>query len=267
MVKFPLKPIETSVVRFIRARLEVTHQERAICVISGPWGIGKTTAVDSFAMTRGDGCIVVKVEQGSSVRGASPISVLQQTLEAVRPHIGRTPRAALSNAYWSLRQMLYNYLNEWRGQREEVGPDRFPLLSIVFDEAQYLSRQSIEMLRYWNDDDRTTTPFPVGLVFIGNTEFLLEENLNGYSALSGAVRSRALFVETLDYNDVTDEDIVSVMTSRGDYEPDAIPPILSYFRQRRVRRDIRNLMRFDEIFRRRHPNGPVPPHVVRAVLS
>src|SRR5690349_7596308 len=102
----PSTLVETSVVRFIRARLEITHQERAICVISGPWGIGKTTTVDAFALQKAATCVVVKVEQGSSRRGASPVSVLQQSLEALRPHIGRSPRATLSNAYWSLRQML-----------------------------------------------------------------------------------------------------------------------------------------------------------------
>lgn len=168
----PASVVQTSVVRFVRARLEITHEERAICVISGPWGIGKTTAVDCFARENVGGCIVVKIEQGSSRRGASPVSVLQQSLEAVRPHIGRTPRAALSNAYWSLRQMLYNYLSDWRARNgDSANSEQHPLLSLIFDEAQYLSRDAIEMLRYWNDGDRTTTPFPVGLIFVGNSEF------------------------------------------------------------------------------------------------
>jgi hypothetical protein len=252
-------PVETSVVRFIRARLEVTHEERAICVVSGPWGIGKTTAVDCFAREKAGGCIVVKVEQGSSKRGASPVSVLQQSLEALRPHIGRTPRAALSNAYWSLRQMLYNYLSEWRGQKGNTGSDQRPLLSLVFDEAQYLSREAIEMLRYWNDADRTTTPFPLGLIFVGNSEFALQEDGGGQSVLSGAVRSRALFVEALDYNDVTDDDIVNFMGSRGAYDPDAISLILSYFRQ--------NMMRLDDVFRRRCQGSSVTLDVVRSVLT
>ena len=202
-------------------------------MISGPWGIGKTTAVDAFAREKAGGCIVVKVEQGSSKRGASPVSILQQTLEAVRPYIGRTPRAALSNAYWSLRQMLYNYLNEWRSQHGDIaGRDHQPLFSIVFDEGQYLSREAIEMLRYWNDEDRTATPFPVGLIFVGNSEFALAEDGSGQSVLSGAVRSRALFVESLEYDDVTDDDIVGLLTSRGAYDPDAVSLVLFYFRQR-----------------------------------
>lgn len=267
-LELPPSPVQTTVVRFIWARLEITHEKRAICVISGPWGIGKTTAIDCFARAKAESCIVVKVEQGSSRRGASPVSVLQQSLEAIRPHIGRTPRSALSNAYWSLRQMLYNYLSDWRVHNGGTAKsEQLPLLSLIFDEAQYLSREAIEMLRYWNDGDRTATPFPVGLIFVGNSEFALGEDGSGQSVLSGAVRSRALFVEALEYDDVADDDIVNIMRSLGDYEPDAIPPILFYFRQRRVRRDLRNMMRLDDVFRRRSQGAPVSVDVVRAVLT
>jgi hypothetical protein len=263
----PRSPVETSVVRFIQARLELTHQERAICVISGPWGIGKTTAVDSFVREKAGACAVVKVEQGSSKRGASPVAVLQQSLEAIRPHIGRSPRAALSNAYWSLRQMIYNYLGEWRSENDcRLAPDQHPLFTIIFDEAQYLSREAIEMLRYWNDGDRTITPFPVGLVFVGNSEFALEENAAGQSALSGAVRSRALFVEALEYSDVTDADIISFMASRGPYEPDAMSLVLSYFQRPRVRRDVRSMIRLDNLFRRRSQGAPISLETVQTAL-
>jgi hypothetical protein len=164
--------------------------------------------------------------------------------------------------------MLYNYLVDWRCQHgTRHSPDRRPLLSIVFDEGQYLSREAIEMLRFWNDGDRTTTPFPVGLLFVGNSEFALAEDGSGYSVLSGAVRSRALFVETLEYDDVTDEDIVSFLTSRGPYEPEAVRVVLAYFRQRRVRRDLRNVIRLDEVFRRRSNGRAVSPNIVQAVLS
>jgi hypothetical protein len=213
-------------------------------------------------------CVVVKVEQGSSKRGASPVAVLQQSLEALRPHIGRSPRATLSNAYWSLRQMLFNYLTEWRTQHQSTANhDQSPFLTFIFDEAQYLSREAIEMLRYWNDVDRTTTPFPVGLIFIGNSEFALEENGGGQSALSGAVRSRALFVEALEYEDVTPADVRSFMQSRGPYEADAVSLIVAYFQQRRVRRDMRNMVRLDEVFRRRSGGAAVTLDVVKAVLA
>jgi DNA transposition AAA+ family ATPase len=206
--------VETSVVRFIRTRFEVTHEERAICVIAGPWGIGKTTAVNWFASKKTGNCAVVKVEQGSQRRGASPIFALQLAVEAIRPLIGRTPRAALSNACWSLRRMLYDHLEEWRSQRQPAdGIHDAPRFTFVFDEAQYLSRDAIEMLRYWNDVDRTVSPFPIGLIFVGNSEFALEAGTAGDSVLTGAVRSRALFLETLEYDDVDNGDIQAFLLS------------------------------------------------------
>lgn len=255
-------PVETSVVRFIRTRMQVTHEERAICVVSGPWGIGKTTAVRAFASTNRNYCVVVKVEQGSTRRGASPVRVLQQTVEALRPGIGRSPRAALSNAYWSLRQMLYNSLKEWA---EPAHP--LPLFSVIFDEAQYLSREAIEMLRFWNDSDSTVAPFPVGLIFIGNSEFALEEEASAQSALSGAVRSRALFIEALGYEDVLDEDITRFLHSRGIYDHEAVALMLAHFRQRRVRRDFRHLDRLNDALRRRAQGAPISASVVNSLLG
>ena len=261
-------PIETSIVRYIRTRLQVTHEDRAICVISGPWGIGKTTAVEAFARANAGQCIIVKIEQGSMKRGASPVFVMQQTLEALRPLVNRSPRATLSNAYWSLRQMLYKCTADWRSQwqvNSTTSDD--PNLSIVFDEAQYLSRDAIEMLRFWNDVDRTVMPFPIGLAFVGNSEFALEEKQNGISVLSGAVRSRSLFVETLNYDDVSDDDISSFLQSCGPYDADAISFMLSYFRRPRVRRDFRTIMRLDSSIRRRSPDSAISIAAARSVLG
>ncbi len=260
--------IETSVVRFIRTRLQVTHEDRAICVISGPWGIGKTTAVESFARANSGHCIIVKVEQGSMKHGASPVFVMQQTLESLRPLVSRSPRATLSNAYWSLRQMLYKCTADWLSQwREHSNVSEEPRLSIVFDEAQYLSKDAIEMLRFWNDVDRTVMPFPIGLAFVGNSEFALEEKPGGSSILSGAVRSRSLFIETLSYEDVSDDDIRSFLRSCGPYEADAISFMLGYFRRPRVRRDFRNILRLDSSIRRRCPDLPISIAAARSVLG
>jgi hypothetical protein len=263
--------VETSIVRFFRSRLELTHRERAICVVSGPWGVGKTTAIDAFARQNCYECIVIKVERGSSARGASPVATLQQTLEALRPHIGRAPRASLSNAYWTLRHMLHTYLTDWSAKRavEDGNAPEWtaPRLTFVYDEAQYLSRAAIDMLRYWNDGDRTVTPFPLGLVFVGNSEFALEEDASGESHISGAVRSRAMFVEQLGYDDVTDGDLRALMESRGRYEEGAISVLISFFGQRRVRRDIRTFIRLDEAFRRHQSHGEITADVVRGELA
>jgi hypothetical protein len=164
--------------------------------------------------------------------------------------------------------MLYNYLREWHQQHVAAGNPTLahPSFTMIFDEAQYLSRESIDMLRYWNDWDRTMTPFPVGLIFVGNSEFALQEDSTGHSALSGAVRSRALFVEALDYSDVTDADISMILRSLGLYEPDAISSILAYFKQPRVRRDLRSVTRIDAQFRRKIGAAAVSLDMARTLL-
>lgn len=265
----PAAPIvQTSVVRFIQTRLQVTHQDRAICVISGPWGIGKTTAVEAFARANSDCCLIVKIEQGSMTRGASPVFVLQQTIETLRPIIGRSQRASLSNAYWSLRQMLYNCMREWRAYlNEREAPCGSQPLSIIFDEAQYLSRDAIEMLRFWNDEDRTVMPEPVGLMFLGNSEFALRESASAPSVLSGAVRSRALFLETLTYGDVSDEDVSQFLRSKGEYEDEALVLLLRHFKQPRVRRDFRSMDRIDRSIRRQEGSKPISAESVRAFFA
>jgi hypothetical protein len=167
--------------------------------------------------------------------------------------------------------MLHSYLHEWsaRWNPEPIEPSASaaPRLTLVFDEAQYLSPDAIEMLRYWNDGDRTVTPFPLGLAFVGNSEFALEEDASGQSHISGAVRSRALFVETLAYEDLTDEDLRSVMESRGGYEPDAMALIIRQFAGRRVRRDLRSIIRLDEALRGQSPRATISASLVRAELA
>jgi len=163
--------------------------------------------------------------------------------------------------------MLYNSLQELaqysEGEEQLLAESH---LSIVFDEAQYLSSDAIEMLRFWNDPDRTVAPFPIGLIFIGNSEFALEEKAGGQSVISGAVRSRALFIETLGYEDVLDEDIATFIKSRGTYDNEAIALLLSHFRQRRVRRDFRNFIRLDDALQRRAQGAPVSATMVSSVL-
>jgi hypothetical protein len=123
------------------------------------------------------------------------------------------------------------------------------------------------MLRYWNDADRTVTPFPVGLVFIGNDDFALKEDVRGDSVISGAVRSRALFIESFDYDDLTAEDIVAFVRSRGVNDPGAISAIADYYTQPRVRRDLRQLERLLVRLSLLAGEGPVTQSIARDALA
>lgn len=260
--------VETTIARHLQSRLEITHEERGIAVISGPWGIGKTTAIDAFANKYECQCAVVKVDPGSSKAGATPIAVMQLAIEAMRPLLHRSERATLSNAYWSLRQMIYNNLSSYfELHLPDADDPNIHRFTFIFDEAQYLSPKAIEMLRFWNDNDRTTTPFPVGLAFIGNNEFALQEDASGNSVISGAVRSRALFVEALNYEFVTDADLVLFAQSRGLNDAAAISVILKHYDGRRVKRDLRNVERMLGVIHRRAMGGPITQATVQAVLN
>lgn len=255
--------VETTIARHLLNRLRMTHEERAISVFSGPWGIGKTTALDAFAAENEYCCAIVKVEPGARGKGAAPARVIQYVAEALQ-RLQEQPRAIVSTGYLALRQLVYAHMIDMFG---EECIKFAPAFTFIFDEAQYLSREAIEMLRYWNDGDRCTTPFPVGLVFVGNNEFSLQEDYSGQSAISGAVRSRALFIEPLDYSDVTDTDLVLFAQSRGIKDAAAIAGIVEHYSAPRAKRDLRNVERLLATLLRRAGEGPVTRAIVQAFLN
>lgn len=107
-----------------------------------------------------------------------------------------------------------------------------------------MSREAIEALRYWNDDDRCYAPFSVGLIFVGNSEFSLAANGQGDSVISAAVADRALYLQTFDYDEVTDEDLAMVLGANGVADPAATAMILRSFSTRRSVRSLRRLLDF-----------------------
>lgn len=257
----PLPFVETSVTRLISLRMKVTHEECGITVVSGPWGIGKTTSIDRFASEHENECIVIKVEPPQSKKGAGPLPVLHQVastlVERYAPHV----YVSASSAQWDVKRHIARLLSNipYRVQEHK----RF---TFIFDEAQYLGRQAIEMLRYWNDPDRNSFPFPVGLIFVGNNEFALEENIKGESVLSGAVRSRLMFELPLAYTHVCDNDLEVFAQSRGVDDADAIHDFVRHFKDPRVKRDLRSAEQLLRAFRRRAGDGPVTHQIVHSIL-
>lgn len=259
--------VETTVVKHMISRMEITHSERGIMVASGPWGIGKTTAIDEFARQHDGSCVVVKVEPGpSSGRGASPSKIMQLAVEALRELRGSYSSSQLGRSAWLLRQMINEHLI-WHTNDNWQARDTPPLFTFIFDEAQYLSRDAIDALRFWNDHDRTATPFPVGLIFVGNNEFALEENLGGESVLSGAVRSRLLFELPLSYAHLTDTDLTLFAQSMGVSDAGALRQFVAYFNQPRAKRDLRQAKRLLSICQGDAPGGKVDADTVRTVFG
>jgi DNA transposition AAA+ family ATPase len=229
--------VPTSVARRLIARMRVTHERRRISIFSGPPGLGKTTAIDAFHSSSVDGVVVVKVAN----RPAKEVIVLQHILEAFRRMAGDA-RRAVPSSIWELRKYLRQEIEAWAVRGSEGGAATPPHLTFVFDEAQNLSRAAIEVLRYWNDADRCYAPFPVGLVFVGNNEFALQAGQGGDSAISAAVADRALYVQTLEYADLTDEDIDMFLKAQDLADHSGRAAIVRYLRTSRTPRSLRRVI-------------------------
>ncbi len=259
--------VPTSVSRRLIARMEATHQRRRISVFSGPPGIGKTTAIDRFQADNPGSVAVIKVAR----RPAKEVVVLQHSLEAVRRLCGSSA-LGIPSSIWELRSYLFRAFCDWAGidavaaRRGDDGPGHEGRLTLVFDEAQNLAREAIEVLRFWNDADRCYAPFPIGIVFVGNNEFALAGSATE-SVISAAVADRALYLQTLDYDDVTDDDLRLMLDAHGGLEEGAVIALVRAFGGSRPIRSLRRLMDILEELEAYSAGGRISAPLVRQVLQ
>ncbi len=260
--------IATSIARRLIVRMHAAHDRRRIAVFSGPPGIGKTTAIDALCREIPDGAVVVKVAR----RNAREVLVLQHVLDAVRRLAG-SPSVHFPSSLWELRNDIFSTICGWAGaepaaaRRAEYQVADFPKLTLVFDEAQNLSREAIESLRYWNDADRCYAPFPLGLVFVGNNEFSLQTDLDGRSVISAAVADRALYVQTFDYGDVTDDDIRLYLEASGIVDEGALGALIGHVNERRSSRSFRRIQDLVEELTETAAGKPATVEAVRELLA
>lgn len=256
--------VPTSVARGLIARMRITHERRRISIFSGPPGIGKTTAIDAFRSIHPDSVVVVKVAR----RPAKEVVVLQHALEALRD-LTKVTKRGVPSSIWELRNYLLKELRTWVGSPQDASPSIHydARLTFVFDEAQNLARSAIEVLRYWNDADRCYAPFPIGLVFVGNNEFSLRPDSSGESAISSAVADRALHIQTLEYDDLTDPDIEMFLKARGIDDLNARNAVLRYLRASRSPRSLRRVEDLIDDLRDLADGGDVNADLVREALA
>lgn len=235
--------VPTSLARRLITKLQATHEKRRISVFAGPPGIGKTTAVDTFRERFPMAVAIIKIERAN----ARELLVLELVLEAIRALAGVHLTYSLGNLLW-LRREIYKTLERLVEQQADQGASK-PRLTIVFDEAQNLSREAIEALRYWNDRDRCYAPFPIGFAFVGNNEFSLRATGSSGSTISAAVADRALYVESFEYLDVTNEDIRLYVTSRLEAYPEVAEALSGHFTHPGAPRSLRRIANLiDELY-------------------
>ena len=205
-------------------------------------------------------------------RNAREVLVLQHTLEAMRRLAG-SPFDFAPSSLWDLRNGLFGAICHWAGvepssaRRGEYDIQAFPRLTIVFDEAQNLSREAIDGLRYWNDADRCYAPFPIAMVFVGNNEFSLSGATASESVISAAVADRALYLQTFNYDDVTDEDLTLFIETQRELDPSALAAVVRAFKTPRAQRSLRRVADLLEDLDEIAGGGEVTAETVRQALE
>ena len=251
--------IDTYVVSTLLPLLRRVHQRRRIGVFAGPPGIGKTTAVNRFAKENGSSVIIATVPPGPK-RGVGNTSVIQLLLASLYDAAPTTYRSSTPNSFIELRNRLFGVLEIWaRG-------DLDGRLTLVLDEAQNLSEDGIDALRYLNDANVGFSPFPVGLALIGNNRFRLDSTGRESSVLLDSVSDRALHVETFSYEDNSDADVIKFMERRGILDADAQRIVRRFFGARQDRSFRRLVDLLDEL-EQSADGAEITSEVVRATLG
>ncbi|MBA4050962.1 MAG: hypothetical protein C0472_03585 [Erythrobacter sp.] len=259
------QPIKTSIFEHMYERMKRTHWRRRASVFVGPPGIGKSTAIEAFRAKYPQEVVVVSVLK----RGITGPQALQQLLQALRTRNGN-PATYITNATSQVQQQIAVEIEKvGGGLPRDTSPERFPLLTIVFDEAQRLTNGAIDALRDYNEPHyRCRGTFPLGLIFVGNNELSLKIASDGNSILDAGMGDRLRYSEHLTYDHVERQDIELYVRSLGVSDDGAVNAIVSAFYgpfgdQRSFRR-INDLVEdlVDEAL-----DEPITRDTVRAVLG
>lgn len=208
----------TPISQALLARFSRVHRYRSIGVLSGSPGVGKTTAAKRFVADHpGEALLITMPAAGK--KGLNPLAASKLVLDALWDATGSASwaRPAEPGGRYTRLAGSFNHAVRAVAGLDYLIPDLDSVagrLTIVLDEAQNLSREAIELLRYLNDEGSGYGPFQVGLVFMGNNEFALQSGPTGHSVISAAVADRALFVEALSYQDLTAEDLRLIVEAR-----------------------------------------------------
>jgi len=256
-------PVATSIADYLLKRINLIHAEREIGAFAGPPGIGKTTVAQLVKREFGDDVVLVTPLQvrAKTIHGISyALAAIRQIADekhAFEPTSRRHIETALSSAIKRWAWMRYK-------AHGEVAP---PHLTLIFDEAQKFDEGFFEAIRSWNDPAWSDQLPPIGLIFMGNADFILESGVRGASFLSEAVLSRTAYSKTFEYADVKDTDIALVLRENGVTEAHAVETILEFCSLEKRNRDLRVVLRLVRDARREASGAEISSAHVYSVLG
>lgn len=218
--------VQTNILRRLIARMHKTHQTRRASLFVGPPGIGKSTAIKAFQDANRGHVVVARIMKRQSTANQA----LEQLFIALRSRTGEI-QSPLTTSFARIQHKVDIEIERaGGGLRRDEPLERFPLLTVVFDEAQRLTNNAIDALRDYNEPHyycRGT--FPIGMIFVGNNELSLKPSNNGLSVLDVGMADRLKYKEQLHYNDVEPEDIALFANAQGVSHEGAVKAIIRYF--------------------------------------
>lgn len=256
-------PVATSIADYLLKRINLIHLYREMCAFAGPPGIGKTTVAQLVKREFGDDVVLVTPLQVGVKAGQGMI----YTLAAVR-EVGDSASTYEPTGRRQLENALNTAIKSWALMRYKAhGELESPHLTIIFDEAQKFDEGFFETIRSWNDASWSDQLPQIGMVFMGNADFILESGARGASFLSEAVLSRTAYSKTFEYCDVTDKDIALVLRENGVVEEAAVDTILEFCSLQPRNRDLRVVLRVVRDARREAGEAEISAAHIYSVLG
>ncbi|WP_372732412.1 AAA family ATPase [Novosphingobium sp.] len=257
--------LNTSIKRRLVTRMHRTHERRRASVFIGPPGIGKTTAAAAFMQANPNNVAYYKVAK----TGMTGPQALQQLLLALRKLSGKQTKYVTNATLEVQRYIDLEIESLGGGLLRSDAPDRFPHLTVIFDEAQRLTHGAIDALRDYNEPHYFCSgAFPIGLIFIGNEHTPLEVRNDGKTIFDEGMTDRLLYRERLTYDDLERSDVELFVRSLGVDDNEAVNAVVTLFSTTSDdQRSLRRVSDFTDLLHDEAMGEPITAATVRAVLG
>ena len=259
----PFEPIPTRIHERLLTRFQRTHDKRRASLFVGPAGLGKTTAIHAFRAQHPSSVIVIPVAK----RQTTAQQALHQLQRSLSVHTGDADFTSAFSAV-RLQQKVRTLLERYcKPLSKDSSPLSFPLLTVIFDEAQGLTNDALDALRRFNEPFyQCEGPFPIGLILVGNEELSLEVKTDGSTLLNAGMESRLLYSQRLSYADFDRADVDAYLASLGVEDADARDALTDHFTKGRTPADLRKMPDMVDAVRDEAAGAPITRETVRVHL-